>query len=360
MSYNISTLIECPNVQVALGTITEKGLNPGASEPAPELQFLTSPLNERGLQQSVVPGQGKLKTVQVVYTPRRLESTVSATVTTGCDDGTSPGQLSTLYELDETVGAEAKETYVIKDLAYICQSNPDYFATQVAALIDVAKRKMQTDVANQMSALFGWFATDGGENVSMLTGNSLKTVKTKYTASIDGGKWNPEALQEIIYSAKNSGFTGTPFIFGSGEIYRYLSLADAAANTSDGGIDFAKFINGNSAAFMQSYKMHNALNGSNSTNYFLTVDAGSLFLLQYNRLKDNISMTGDDALWMGVVVDPVSGIEWNYKVIKTCTEKITVIVSSAYKVVGLPNDIYGATDRLYKTNGVLKFGITNS
>ena len=72
-------------------------------------------------------------------------------------------------------------------------------------------------------------------------------------------KWNPEALQEIIYSAKNSGFTGTPFIFGSGEIYRYLSLADAAANTSDGGIDFAKFINGNSAAFMQSYKMHNAL-----------------------------------------------------------------------------------------------------
>ena len=36
MSYNISTLIECPNLQIDLGAITDKGLNPGASEKAPE------------------------------------------------------------------------------------------------------------------------------------------------------------------------------------------------------------------------------------------------------------------------------------------------------------------------------------
>ncbi len=358
MSYNITTLIECPNVQVDLGAITQKGLNPGASEPAPELQFLTSPLNERGLQQSVVAGAGKLKTVQITYNPRKLESTVSSSVTTGCDDGTSPGMLSANYELDETVGCEVKETYVVNDLARICQSNPAYFATQVARLIDAAKRKMQSDVANQMAVLFGWFGQGGGEK--NLTGNTLKTVATKYAAAVDGGKWNPEALQEIIFSATNSGFTGTPFVFGLGEIYRYFNYADALGNSSDGGVDFAKFYNNNSVAFAASQKMHYALNGNNSTNKFLVVDPGSLFLLQYNRLKDNISMNADDALYMGTVVDPISGIEFNYKVVKTCTEKITVIVSSAYKVVGLPDDIYSATDRLYKTNGVLQFQITNS
>lgn len=358
MSYNITTLIECPNVQVNLGAITQKGLNAGMSEPAPELQFLKSSINERGLQQAVVPAAGKLKTVQVTYNPRKAESEVSSSVTTGCDEGTSPGMLSHNFEIDETVGCEVKETYVVADLARICQSKPEYFAVQVSRLIDAAKRKMQTDVANQMAVLYGWFAEDSGEK--NLTGKTLKTVATKYAAAVDGGKWNPEALQEILFSASNSGFTGTPFIFGHGEIGRYFNYADALGNSSDGGLDFGKYVANNSAVFSLSQKMHSALNGNNATNKFLVVDAGSLFLLQYNRLADKFVAMNDDALMLGTIIDPVSGIEFNYKVIRSCTEKITVIVSSAYKVVGLPNDIYSASDRLYKTNGVLQFAITNS
>lgn len=359
MSYNLSTLIECPDVQLRLADITAKGNNPGSSEPAPELQFLTSQANNTGLGVTIVPGAGKLRTAVVTYSPRHLESEVATTLTTACTAGVSPGMLSKTYEIDETQGVQHHKTFVVNDLARICQSNPDYFATEVAKLVDVVKRKMQTGVANQMSVLNGWFAQDGGEK--NLTGNSIKTIKTKYTASIDGGKWNPEGLQEIIYSAQNSGFLGMPFIFGSGEIARYMSLAASAANVSDGGIDFQAFIASNRPTFLRSYKMYNALNGGGGTNeYFLAVDLQSLFLLQYNRLKDNISMTGDDSQYLGTIVDPVSGVEFNYKVIKTCEEEITVYVSTAYKVVGLPDDMFQTTDRLYKTNGVLKFGITNS
>lgn len=361
MSYNLSTLIECPDVQLRLADITAKGNNPGSSEPAPELQFLTSQANNTGLGVTIVPGAGKLRTAVVTYSPRHLESEVATTLTTSCADGNSPGMLSKTYEIDETQGVEMRKTFVINDLARICQSNPEYFAVEVSKVIDAVKRKMQQGVADQMSVLNGWFARDGGEKISTLTGNSIKTIKTKYTASIDGGKWNPEGLQEIIYSAQNSGFLGMPFIFGSGEIARYMSLAGSVANVSDGGIDFQSFVASNRPTFLRSYKMYNALNGSNGTNeYFLAVDLQSLFLLQYNRLKDNISMTGDDALMLGTIVDPVSGVEFNYKVSKSCDEKITVIVSTAYKVVGLPDDMFQTTDRLYKTNGVLKFGITNS
>jgi len=331
-------------------------------EPAPELMFLTSQVNtKRVLEQRVVDDGGtKIKTVQVVYTPRLLESSTSTTLTTDCDAGNSAGHLSTNYTIDPSVGVYSKETINIADLATICQRNEDYFAQRVMAQIDVARRKMQSTIATQMSVLGGWFPQDNGEDASMMTGNSLKTVKTKYTASIDGGKWNPEALQEITFSAMNAGFTGTPYLFGFGELWRYWNYLKALGNTSDGGLDFASYVGQNQAAFLASQKMHTALNGSNATNKFLAVDAGALFLLQYNKYKDRLITNLDDALVMDVIVDPVTGVEFNYKVVKACTETITIIVSTAFKVVGLPSDMYQASDRLKNTNGVLQFAISNS
>lgn len=359
MSYNISTLIDCPTVQLQLNSFTDKGQNP--NEPAPEIQFLTSQINtSRILEQRVVDDGGtKIKNVQVVYTPRLLESSTSTTLTKACDAGNEAGALSTVYQIDPNVGVESVETIEISDLARICQSNPDYFAQRVNAQIDVAVRKMQTQVASQMALLFGWFATDNGE--TGLTGNSLKTISTKYPAAIDGGKWNPSGLQEIMFSTMNSGFTGIPYIFGFGEIWRYWNYLIALGNFSDGGLDFMKYVNQNQAAFATSMKMHAALNTAGAgTNNFLAVDAGSLFLLQYNRYADTLVQNNDDALQMNVITDPKSGVSFNYKVWKTCAEQINVKVSTAFKVVGLPTDIYNSADRLYKTNGVLKFAITNS
>jgi hypothetical protein len=111
------------------------------------------------------------------------------------------------------------------------------------------------------------------------------------------------------------------FFFGHGEIGRYFNYADALGNSSDGGLDFGKYVANNSAVFSLSQKMHSALNGNNATNKFLVVDAGSLFLLQYNRLADPFVAMNDDALMLGTIIDPVSGIEFNYKVIRSCTEK---------------------------------------
>lgn len=357
MSYNLSTLISCPTVQLKLNEFTEKGLNP--NEPAPEIQFLTSTINSgRILEQRVVDGgDAKLKTVQVVYTPRLIESSTSTMLTKDCDAGNESGMLSTNYTIDPNVGVQSKETIEISDLATICDRNPDYFAQRVNANIDVCLRKMQSTVANQMALLFGWFAEDNGE--TGLTGKTLKTVKTKFAAAVDGGKPNPEALQEIVFSAMNSGFTGIPYVFGFGEIWRYWNYLASMGNTSDGGLDFAKYVGQGQAAFLPSIKTHTALNGS-SGNKFLVVDAGSLFLLQYNRYNDPLIQNDDDALVMNVITDPKSGVSFNYKVQKTCAEQITLIVSTSFKTVGLPNDIFNSSDRLYKTNGVLMFDISNS
>ena len=95
MSYNIGSLIDCPTVQIKLNEFTDKGTMP--NEPAPELQFLTSQINtNRVLETKVVQDGGtKLKTLQVIYTPRIVEAQVSTTLTTDCNAGNDAGALST-------------------------------------------------------------------------------------------------------------------------------------------------------------------------------------------------------------------------------------------------------------------------
>lgn len=358
MSHVLLPLIDCPNLQLALNQITDKGENP--NEPRPELQFLVSPQNtNRVLETTVNPSAGKLKTVDVIYTPRVTTEEVDTTLDKSCTTGVNAGASSTQYTIDENVGAQYGEDIEISDLTRICQGNPEYFAKRVLAILDGVKRKMQISVADQIALLNGKFASDNGEQ-NLSVGNTLKTVSTKFPVATDGGKWNPEALQEIMFSAKNSGFTGIPYVFGFGNIWRYWNYLTALGNFSDGGMDFATYVNQNQAAFLPSMSMHKALNGSGSGNKFMVVDTGSLFLLQYNRFADPLAKQKGDMLIMDTIIDPTTGIEFNYKVSKPCDETITVIVSTAFKVVGLPDDIYSGGDRLEGTNGVLEFAITNS
>lgn len=357
MSHIILPLIDCPNLQDSLNNITDKGRNP--NEPAPELQFLVSPQNtNRVLETSVSPGSGKIRRVEVVYTPRVGDGEVDTTLTTSCTSENNAGESSTVYDIDENVGAQYAEEIVIADLARRCQSNPEYFSQRVLAILDGVKRKMQIRIAEQMAALYGKFATDGGET-GLSAGDTLKTVETKFPAAVDGGKWNPEALQEIMFSTKNSGFTGIPYIFGYGDIWRYWNYLIGLGNSSDGGMDFASYVSQNQAAFLPSLRMHAALNPSGG-NKFLAVDAGSLFLLQYNRFEDELNKVSDGYLKQDIIVDPMTGVPFNYKVSRTCDETITVIISTAFKVVGLPDDMYSGGDRLEATNGVLRFDIANT
>jgi len=357
MSHVLLPLIDCPNLQLTLNQITDKGENP--NEPRPELQFLVSPQNtNRVLETTVSPGSGKLRTVEVVYTPRVLTDEVGTTIDTSCTTGVNAGMNSTTYTIDEAVGAQYGEDINIADLARICQGNPEYFAKRVLAILDGVKRNMQVSIAEQIALLNGKFATDNGET-GLSVANTLKTVSTKFPVALDGGKWNPEALQEIIFSATNSGFTGVPYVFGFGEIWRYWNYLIGLGNFSDGGMDFMKWVNQNQAAFAPSMAMHSALNPSGGTK-FMVVDAGSLFLLQYNKFEDPLAKQRGDMLILDTIVDPTTGITFNYKVSKPCNETITIIISTAFKVVGLPDDIYSGGDRLQGTNGVLEFQITNT
>ena len=358
MSVALLPYVDAPAVQRSLNDIYQR--NP--SEPAPELAFLTSAANTNNvLEYTVSPKNGHQYQAQVIYTPRITEAEATTTLTTDCESGFKMGDLTHTYELDALTGAQHSISFNIADLRKRLELNPEYLGRAIMALMDVVKRKVQTGAATQMAVLGGKFATDGGENASLLSvNNTLKTVKTKYAAALDGGKTNPECLQEIMFSAQNSGFVGKPVVFGLGEIFRYMQLLGSSGEYSAGGLNFLKMYGDLSIPYLPSLRMHNALNPSTG-NKFLVVDAGAMHLLQYNKFNDPLSKINQDNLIMDVIYDPETDLGFNYKFyLNPCGEKITIIMSTAYKVVGLPDDMYAGGDRLEGTNGVLTFAITNS
>lgn len=347
---HILPILNCPNLQASLNTVNATRNYP--KESLPFLQFLPSDVNSsRVLEQNVAPGSGKVRTVELVYSQRYGEAAVGTTLTTNCDSSNEEGRLSKTYQIDTTAGVEINRSFDFANLALMCQNNQDYIAEIVQSMLDVLSRKMESQVTAQVATLIGKFASDGDTNLSQT--NTLKTIATKDSS----GKFTEDAIQEIVYSCRNSGFQYTPFIFGYGDIWKYMQKTKSVCCTN-AGIDLASFMAENQAMFMESNRVPTALGDATQ---FLAVDPGSLFLLQFNKFETGSGLDiQTQPFTMGIIVDPKTGISYNYKAYLACGgEKLSVYISTAFKVVGLPNDLYNAGDRLYGTNGVLKFKVTN-
>lgn len=353
MSHLLLSLISCPNLQADLNEVAATKNEP--NEPLPFLQFLTAPFNtNRVLETSVSPGEGKYRNVTLTYIPRVGEGEVATTLTTDCTTTEDAGMDSTTYQIDPTAGVEWKEKIVFADIAAVCKNNQQYIAQRVQAGLSGLRRKMETQLTSQIALLYGMFNATGEESSLLSSNNTLKTIRTVKSGSTD---FTEDALQEIVYSAMNSGFSGTPFIFGYNKIYKYMQKAKAVccANT---GIDLMEFMAQNQAMFMASNRIETAL-GSDK---FLVVDPGSLFLLQFNKFEQNSGLQVNDGwLQQGIIVDPVSGIPFNYKsYLDPCGEALNLHISTAFKAVGLPDDMYTGGDKFLGTNGVLRFAVSNS
>lgn len=348
MSHTILPLINCPAVQENLNVVNAcKNYPP---EDLPFTSFLPSEVNTNGVLETLVsPGSGKIRQVQMIYTPRTSEAEVNTTLNTDCENSEDAGANSHTYEIDTTQGVHARESFNFANLAAICQRNPDYIAQRVQAMLDGLRRKMETQITNQIILLTGAFVTDQDSGIAA----NVKTIATKGA----DGKFTEDGIQEIVYSAKNSGFCYTPFVFGFSEIYKYMLKAQSVC-CANSGIDFVKFMAENQAMFMPTYRVPAALAG---TEGFLVIDPGSLFLLQYNKFSEGSGLSGTtDFLQMGIISDPKTGIEYNYKFyLNPCGEIANIFISTAFKVVGLPDDMYSGGDRFEGTNGVLEFKVVN-
>jgi hypothetical protein len=347
MSHTLSSLIACPTIQDRLNDHFTTCDPTTLREPIPFLEFLTSSVNTNGvIQNQISSGNGKLRTVELVYEPRYRESEASTSAVQSCTADDVAGQLSETYEIDPAVGTSIKQKFVLTQLAEICESDDSYIARQIQKMIDACIRKMATTTMGQVNALKGSFGTGVTANGS----NELVVATQKSNGDID-----TDFIEQIAFATMDAGYCTIPYIFGYDEIHKAFRRVKAGC-CSTSGLHVGEFANQEGMAFFTDYRVKDAF----GANHFFTTAAGAMQLLTYNEFvgPKGIRTIDDDTYKQTVIRDPATGIPFDF-VWKFDCGNIYVQVKLAHKLIGMPTDMFFAGDRLSGVTQVNEFLITN-
>lgn len=345
-----SGLTACSNIQARLNQLWDSNGAATYREDMPFLEYLLSPENRNGLQQEI-NGKGKLKTVEVVYFPRVLESDVDSDQSRTCTASDTIDDASATYQMDTSVNEQAQFTFSYGDLVNYCQDNEMFFAEQVQRYMDALVRKVATKSATQASALLGEWNT----HVENIQDSSLSpdwktfTTRTRLAASgADGYAEYPYTFANIRRAADMSNF-GPTRLFGGLELAQSFEQRVTGGGLSNQGmnIDQLAMKMGITAQYDRSVVAAN----SNDYSKSWAVGQGALQLLQFNMYDNSFNSRNDDLTKLGIIQDPKTGllIDMSFKI--DC-EIVHTVLTATTKVVGLPSDIYQAGDDL---SGVTRF-----
>ncbi len=348
MSHSVNDVISCPQIQEDLQTQFTQFDPLGAKDVQGFTDFVSSPMNTNGfMQNQIAGGNGKLKQVELVYTPPIAESSVGSSTAKLCVSNNEDGQLSHTYEIDPLVGSAIDRKFTISDLAYMCKDNSLWFAQRIQAMMDALEKSIGTKNATQLALLYGAFG-DGESNVTA----NLKTISTKKASAL-GSPIDIDGLTEILFAAMNAGYAGKPIIIGYNEIYKYIKKI-AAGSIAAEGVDYGTYAAQNDLVFIADKKVNAALGGEK----FMMVAPGAVQMLSYLEFEGGLSTVNDGAYKQTVMVNPKTGRRFDFQLKNDCGN-ISVNLKLAHKLIGLPTDMYPVGDNYQNVTFVNKFNISN-
>jgi hypothetical protein len=287
----------------------------------------------------------------LVYTPRIPDADVDTTIDAGtCTTDKKQGQRSETYQLDENEGVQIPRVIDTEDLIRFCQANSTYLEETLLSMMDACVRKMDKIIAADAIALSGNFGA-GETGVT----DGVKSIRTRKTGSSD---LDYNFIEEIDFAAENAGYCGAPAIFGYSELYKAYKVLRASNCCADNGTNIAQLNDLTGSLFIPNRNITTAFGSSNNA---LMVDLGALQVLTYNRyIEDGGVMTINDATTKRTVIThPTLGIPFDFKADYSCG-KWHIFVSLAFKTVGMPDDLYFASDIYNGVVGVNKLVVANS
>lgn len=338
MSLAPETMVACPDIQGRLDNYINTCSASSLREDIPFFDFLWSDANRTGIQQSVVPGGGKTKTLQLVYSQRILESEVQAV--SSCDgDCTATsvrGNLSTDYSIDCT-GIKSEGLFTPSDWRTICESNDMILEREIQALIDAVVRKQASNYATQAGALLGGWASD----VSVVT-NDYLIINTEKPSSSD---INPGFMQDIDFATMQSGFCNGKVIFANADLFKKYGTMQAGCCSSQG-VDLSQMLSQYNAAVLYDYRVASVAQGLKANSSWVVMPQ-ALQPLYLTMNDNNIPLKG--ANYFKTVVFDRTGFPLDLTMSDNCGA-ISVVVTARSKVVSLPLDMFAPGDRMEGVN----------
>lgn len=340
MSYAYNDYIDCPNLQEELNT--QFLHNPQETKwPNGALQFVTSEFNTDGtLQTQLSPGAGKKRTVELIYQPRFTDASSDSAVI-NCNGGNEYGDTSETYDIDITVGKSRTWTISPDQLAARCSSDAAWAAKQVQKHMDAIEHDIDIELAAFIAANLGEFYDTGATNVNIQT----------LTSTND---YSSFAIGDIAYETERLQWGNRWVLIGDGLINKYMRAKEAGCCLRQG-IDLKEFAAQNNFPFLRDPEVPTALGDADA---FVALGAGSIQFIKYNAFDGELMRISDQSLKQGVIVNPNSGIMYDYLAKYDCGQWHFQL-KIAYIFAVLPQDAYHINDPLRGTNGINKFTVVN-
>lgn len=355
MSYTPDSLVACPNLQTNLTNIFNATSNVLYTQPIPLTEFLMSPSNRNGLEQLVRPGGGKLRTVELTYQPRILESEVESDVATSdlCTATTERGNTSAEYTIDETSNLFVQQKFSADSMIRSCEANELFFENQIMKMVVALDTKVNAKNATQTYALLGgWSAEVDQISNATLNGNALELRTLVPSSTYEPF---PVSIEALDAAAMVSGF-GQYAVIGGMTWFQYNRNLRAGCCTSYG-------LNvGEIQAFYGSANMYDkhvvAATGSGADNFVLA--NGAVQLLWYTRGEGLFGARySGGAQNYGTITSPATGLDYDL-VIKHDCYNISVTLTATTKVVGMPADMFQTGDDMEGVTGAALMTVVNS
>ena len=350
MSYTPSTLVACPNLQDRLDSVFENENARFFQDKIPFSEFLMSPLNRNELAQRVAPGRSKIRTVELTYQPRILQSEVQSDVTAYCSATTERGNTSTSYEIDTTQNLFLEQQFDVEDLKASCEDNEMWFLDQVGKMVAAMDVAVNNKNASQANALLGGWSTDvSGIPDLTLNGDIIEVRTTRSSASDEP---YPSTLQAIQSALEASSF-GQSTLVGGFQLHNYIKKLEQGCCT-DYGLDIGEIQRTYGMASIRDRYVSTA-QGNQATAW--AIANGALQVLYYNRWS-GLFEAQDANQSYGQIMGAL-GIPYDL-VIKHDCGVIDVTVTATTKLVALPDDLYQTGDHLDGVKGFAEINVVNS
>jgi hypothetical protein len=349
MSYLDQILVPCPDLQRDVFEAWGRSTIP--RDRLTFLEYINSPENRNGIDMQVAPGQGKVRTVNVTYRQRLLESAVTAATERDCAVQEVEGNKSKDYTIDTDDLLKTGERVTAKHLARACKDNGQYMAEVLAWRLSVLDQAIATEIGKQAALLRGAFSKDAKALYSIPASEKM-TVRTKDAS----GNYQLGAHTEIQLATEMSGYNSA-IMFGGGVLKEYmnLSIAGCCANS---GLDVLELYNTYGYAFGYDRRLAEALGGQSSN---LIMEPQSLQLLHYteNEWDDNapIEKNGN---YVSFTLRTPAGVPVDINITDTCANKIDMNFFANIKLVGLPEDMYRTGDNFEGVTYVGQVDVDNS
>lgn len=349
MSYTIGQLVYCPNLQ---RKISDRFDIREVNEFMPFFEFLTSPINNKGLSAEVAPGGGKIRTVTLKYVPRQLESSVANDVANPkCDVSNFIGDRYTNYEIDTDDNVQFGFSVTRQELEAACEANEMYVADRILDSIDVIDRALATKHTNDLMANIGKWAT----NVTVNGSNEFEVAtELPSSAMID-----PQAHAKIKFALQKTSFKNSTFIFSGNTLAEYYR-ATLEGCCSEQGIDVGGIFRRFGTAVAYDMRIESALADANKA---VAIQAGAVTLLNYTATPWRAGMPskvieGSNYTQM-VVVSPRTGVPMDLTISDDCGQVSFSLVATT-KLATLPMDLFLQGDRMLGVNWISKIKVVNT